>query len=650
MSTMTETRLPTCYRHPDRETGLSCPECGRPICTECMTPAAVGLRCPEHAGTRRRVAPPRIVRRTSRGATDALATRVLIAINVAIYLIGASQGHGIDSPGGALYQKFWLDAPDVSNGGWWRLITAAFLHANIIHIGFNMWALWVIGGPVENYLGRARYLALYFVSGLAGSAGALLLTPLAVTLGASGAIFGILGALLIIEWQTTGRLAGTAMTWIVINLVLTFAIANISIGGHIGGLIGGILVTLAFANWGRGHAAYGRVGAIGVTGAERGARDRRAVVELRVGVARDRETVGAIDVPDEPGAVEAPGREAAPEVVRAEEAPRLRDDGCIGRRERPRRAGEHADAVRRADAVAAERRERRPVAETEGAPVHVQRSEACRDDERRPSAVEVGRELRDREPAGIAVRVLRVGLVHDRDLRPRSAAGEDHDLLAVERLGLHMGVEPDARRRRREVAAPLRRVGGIRERRAVDPAREVRRLPERRDRDVYRGPAAGVKRRARGRGSRDRQHRCSGHDHGEQCAATRCLTPGDVRESDVRRREPHGCVLRKRHVWHRGMSAAAPPPARMVACNAFVTACWTLRPRTVRTRRDPLIPAGTAGGRRPCRRRARKGASAPSPGRAPRPDRPRHAPCGSPRASARRPSPCRRATRGGRPP
>jgi len=263
---MTETRLPTCYRHPDRETGLSCSECGRPICTECMTPAAVGLRCPEHAGTRRRVAPPRIVRRTSRGATDALATRVLIAINVAIYLIGASQGHGIDSPGGALYQKFWLDAPDVSNGGWWRLITAAFLHANIIHIGFNMWALWVIGGPVENYLGRARYLALYFVSGLAGSAGALLLTPLAVTLGASGAIFGILGALLIIEWQTTGRLAGTAMTWIVINLVLTFAIANISIGGHIGGLIGGILVTLAFANWGRGHAAYGRVGAIGVTG------------------------------------------------------------------------------------------------------------------------------------------------------------------------------------------------------------------------------------------------------------------------------------------------------------------------------------------------------------------------------------------------
>jgi membrane associated rhomboid family serine protease len=129
-----------------------------------------------------------------------------------------------------------------------------------------MWVLWAIGAPVETYLGRARFLGLYIASGLAGSAGALLLTPLAVTVGASGAIFGILGALLIIEWQTTGRLAGNAMTWIVINLVLTFAIANISIGGHIGGLIGGILVTLAFANWGRGHAAYGRVGAVGLAG------------------------------------------------------------------------------------------------------------------------------------------------------------------------------------------------------------------------------------------------------------------------------------------------------------------------------------------------------------------------------------------------
>ncbi|HZS25029.1 MAG TPA: rhomboid family intramembrane serine protease [Gaiellaceae bacterium] len=262
----TETRLPTCYRHPDRETGLSCSECGRPICTECMTPAAVGLRCPEHAGTRRRVNPPRVVRRTSRGATDALVTKALIGANVVIYLIEASQGGGLNSPGGSIVEKWALYGPSVAQGDWWRLITAAFLHASILHIALNMYVLWVIGGPVERYLGRARFLALYFVSGLAGSAGALVLTPTAVTVGASGAIFGILGALLIIEWQTTGRLAGNAMTWIVINLALSFVISNISIGGHVGGLIGGILVTLSFANWGRGHAAYGRVGLLGGAG------------------------------------------------------------------------------------------------------------------------------------------------------------------------------------------------------------------------------------------------------------------------------------------------------------------------------------------------------------------------------------------------
>ena len=270
------TRLPTCYRHPDRETGLSCSECGRPICTECMTPAAVGLRCPDHAGTRRVVKPPRVVRRTSGGSTTALVTKSLIAANVIVYLVTASQGAGINSPGGKLFDEWLLTGSrfidgghiygGVAQGDYWRLITAAFLHASILHIGLNMYVLWAIGSHVEEYLGRSRFLALYFVAGLAGSAGALVLTPLSPTVGASGAIFGILGAWLIIEWQTTGRLAGNAMTWIVINLALSFAIAGISIGGHIGGLIGGILVTLAFANWGRGHAAFGKVGVLGIAG------------------------------------------------------------------------------------------------------------------------------------------------------------------------------------------------------------------------------------------------------------------------------------------------------------------------------------------------------------------------------------------------
>ena len=235
-----------------------------------MTPAAVGLRCPDHAGNRRlaRTVQRRGIQRAPQRlrGTEALVTKALIAVNVAIYLITAVQGNGINAPGGTLFAKMFLFGPAVAQGDWWRLITAAFLHASVLHIGFNMLALWWIGAPVEQYLGRVRYLGLYLVSGLAGSAGALVLTPVAVTVGASGAIFGILGAMLILEWQTTGRLAGNAMTLIVINLALSFALAGISIGGHIGGLIGGILVTLAYARWGRGHAAYGRLGASGVAG------------------------------------------------------------------------------------------------------------------------------------------------------------------------------------------------------------------------------------------------------------------------------------------------------------------------------------------------------------------------------------------------
>ena len=271
--------MPTCYRHPDRETGLSCSECGRPICTECMTVAPVGLRCPDHAGTagRKPRGPRPIVHAQRRVSTTfAPVTRALIGINVAIYLLTVVQGAGINAPGGKIFDLFVLSAGrfrdgahiygGIAQGEWWRLLTSAFLHASIIHIGFNMFALWIIGAPVEHYLGRTRFIGLYLVAGLAGSAGALLQAPYGVTVGASGAIFGVLGAMLILEWQATGRLAGNAMTMIVINLVISFAIPGISWGGHIGGLIGGILATLAFARWGRGHAAYGRLGLGGVAG------------------------------------------------------------------------------------------------------------------------------------------------------------------------------------------------------------------------------------------------------------------------------------------------------------------------------------------------------------------------------------------------
>jgi membrane associated rhomboid family serine protease len=265
-----ETRY--CYRHPDRETGLSCSDCGRPICADCATFAPVGIRCPDHAGTRKSPAArirPRPVRRApgiALASGSAPITRALIAVNVAVYLLTAAQGAGFNAPGGQLFDKFFLAGPLVANGGWWRLVTAMFLHASLLHIAFNMYALWVIGTPVEQYLGRARYLGLYFVSGLAGSAGALVQAPLTPVVGASGAIFGILGAMLIIEWQVTGRLAGNAATWILINLVISFAIPNISWGGHVGGLIGGILITLAYAHWRGGRAQYGQLGVGGVLG------------------------------------------------------------------------------------------------------------------------------------------------------------------------------------------------------------------------------------------------------------------------------------------------------------------------------------------------------------------------------------------------
>jgi membrane associated rhomboid family serine protease len=257
----------TCYRHPDRETGLSCSECGRPICVDCMTVAPVGIRCPDHAalsGPPRRLQ-PRLPRpgRAAASADATLATKTLIAVNVAFYLIGVASG-SLDAPAGALYERLWLYGPWVAQGEWWRLITAAFLHASILHIAFNMLALWWIGGPIEAAIGRWRYLALYAVSGLAGSAGALLAAPQAVTVGASGAIFGLLGAMLVIQWQQTGSIAGPALTLILINLAITFAVPNISYGGHLGGLVGGILATLAITHLGRRHVAYGRVGLLGV--------------------------------------------------------------------------------------------------------------------------------------------------------------------------------------------------------------------------------------------------------------------------------------------------------------------------------------------------------------------------------------------------
>jgi len=257
----------TCYRHPNRETRVSCSDCGRPICTDCMVFAPVGIRCPDHAG--RVQGPARVtrnVRKLSFEGGGALVTKALIAVNVLVFFVNLAQGASLNQNGGTWFVKGALYGPLVANGDWWRLITDAFLHGGLIHLGMNMLMLWWIGGPVEEAIGRGRFLALYLVSGLAGSAGALFVDPNAVTVGASGALFGILGAALVFERQRHYVLGGSAFSIIVLNLVFTFAVPNISIGGHVGGLAGGALAGLALSRYGRGHAAYGRPGLIGIAG------------------------------------------------------------------------------------------------------------------------------------------------------------------------------------------------------------------------------------------------------------------------------------------------------------------------------------------------------------------------------------------------
>jgi membrane associated rhomboid family serine protease len=265
---MAESVEKTCYRHADRVTGLSCTECGRPICTECMTMAPVGIRCPEHSGK------PQGVQRVTRGVqraafegTGAMVTKALIAVNVAVYVAELATGGGVNGVGSKIYLKGVLYAPFVAQGDWWRLITAAFLHYGPFHLLLNMLGLYWFGSLLERRIGAGRYVLLYLVSGLAGSAGALVLSPGNPTVGASGAIFGILGAGLVMEQQRDYVFGGSAMGVIVANLVLTFAWSgNISVGGHIGGLIGGAAATLALSRFGRGHVAYGRAGLLGIAG------------------------------------------------------------------------------------------------------------------------------------------------------------------------------------------------------------------------------------------------------------------------------------------------------------------------------------------------------------------------------------------------
>jgi membrane associated rhomboid family serine protease len=245
-----------------------------------MVFAPVGIRCLDHAGQGRQAAKPAVQRRVRAArsgtlAQEGLATRILIGLNVAVFLANLAQGASLGQNGGRLFENWLLiaqgvdshgDVVGVAEGQWYRMLTAAFLHGGIVHLGFNMYFLWIIGTAMESMLGRWRYLAVYLATALAGSAGALVFSPNTATVGASGALFGILGAAVVFERQGHHVLGGQALGIALINFMITFLIPNISIGGHLGGFVGGIVCGLALSRFGRGHAAYGRLDVVAVGG------------------------------------------------------------------------------------------------------------------------------------------------------------------------------------------------------------------------------------------------------------------------------------------------------------------------------------------------------------------------------------------------
>ncbi|MDX6759836.1 MULTISPECIES: rhomboid family intramembrane serine protease [Streptomyces] len=249
-------RLPGCYRHPDRDTGISCTRCERPICPECMISASVGFQCPEcvrqGSGTGHR--PAANAPRTIAGGVVAddphLVTKILIGINVAVFLAGLAAPATVIQLEllGRYVEYFGAPVEGVSTGQYHRLLTSVFLHVEWWHIIGNMIGLWVIGGPLEAALGRARYLAVYLLSGLGGSALVYLLTePNTPTLGASGAVFGLLGATVVLARRLRYEMR-PVIVMVVLMLVLTFfpfgGTLNVSWQAHVGGLITGALVGL----------------------------------------------------------------------------------------------------------------------------------------------------------------------------------------------------------------------------------------------------------------------------------------------------------------------------------------------------------------------------------------------------------------------
>jgi len=256
--TAVETGIQTCHWHPDQRAGVICQRCDRPICPRCMHQASVGFHCPDctKQGAQKVIQGPAALR----GSVPVL-TRILIAINVGVFLAeaGVTKGRSLSGQidsfsvnGGLIANAIRLNgsAVGVAHGQVWRLVSAGFLHYGLIHILFNMYALYILGTWLERSAGRGRLTAVYGVSLLAGSLGALLLSPNSLTAGASGAIYGLMGA-----FFAAGRTQGISIRQsplfgiLLLNLFLTFGVGGLSIGGHLGGLAGGALAGWVLFDW-----------------------------------------------------------------------------------------------------------------------------------------------------------------------------------------------------------------------------------------------------------------------------------------------------------------------------------------------------------------------------------------------------------------
>lgn len=244
---------PSCYRHPGRETGISCTRCERPICPDCMVSASVGFQCPEcvRTGSGTGHSPSANRPRTVAGGTVVsdtfLITKILVALNVAVFVVVLALGDRFVAETeliGLAFSPQLGGVVGVADGEWYRLLTATFLHQDLTHILFNLVTLWVLGRMVEPTLGRGRFLAVYLLSGLGGSTLAYLVAaPNQPSLGASGAIFGLMGALAVLARRQNFDMR-PVIALLGLSLLLTFTREGISWEGHVGGLVVGALVTI----------------------------------------------------------------------------------------------------------------------------------------------------------------------------------------------------------------------------------------------------------------------------------------------------------------------------------------------------------------------------------------------------------------------